>query len=623
MYRYEFKKEDAFDFARTQRLQAKPKGEELQFSLCPYCHGGSNRDKGSFAINLSTGQYKCLRSSCGVQGNFVTLARDFNFSLGSDYDRYYSDKKEFRKFKDIKKINTKVHAIELMNKRGISDETVRKYELTIADNLGPDVIVFPFFDEKNNLIFIKYRNMNFNPDTDKNKEWCEPGCMPILFGMKQCNDKFDRLIITEGQIDSLSVAEAGIENAVSVPTGAKGFTWVPYCWDWFSKFEELIVFGDYEYGHITLLEELTKRFPGKIKHVRMEDYKCCKDANDILMSYGKESVRFAVENAESIPVKRVIQFSDVKKRDFSKIHKIKTGFSTLDGRILNGGLYAGQLVILTGKRGDGKSTFAGEIIKEALNQGDKVFSYSGELPDFFFKEWLDKQIAGPSNVVENVNVDGSVTRFVTNSISDKIDNWVRNRFFLYDNNSIYDEEMEDLLKTISDAVMQYGINLVVIDNLMTALDEDMSVNEYGAQAKFVKKLARMAKKYEIVIILIAHPKKNKFTTDENDAVSGSSKITDAADLVFTFKRGKDDEVNGTDTRFLSCSKNRWFGKFTRGEGEQMFYNDRSMRITDRYGDVNKMCGWELEYKKDENGMLPMLQLTDYEQEEMPFGKEDD
>ena len=52
---------------------------------------------------------------------------------------------------------------------------------------------------------------------DKSKEWCERDCKPILFGMKQCDDAFKQLVITEGQLDSLSVAAAGINNAVSVP----------------------------------------------------------------------------------------------------------------------------------------------------------------------------------------------------------------------------------------------------------------------------------------------------------------------------------------------------------------------------------------------------------------------
>ena len=81
--------------------------------------------------------------------------------------------------------------------------------------------------------------------------------------MKQCDDAFKQLVITEGQLDSLSVAAAGINNAVSVPNGAKGFTWVPYCFNWVAKFEEIIVFGDFEKGSMTLLEDVSRRFPNK------------------------------------------------------------------------------------------------------------------------------------------------------------------------------------------------------------------------------------------------------------------------------------------------------------------------------------------------------------------------
>ena len=87
---YEFKKEDAYEFARVSGIQSKQRGDELQLLSCPYCRGGKNGDKGTFSISLVTGQFKCLRSSCSVSGNMVTLARDFDyFSLGKDIDAYY------------------------------------------------------------------------------------------------------------------------------------------------------------------------------------------------------------------------------------------------------------------------------------------------------------------------------------------------------------------------------------------------------------------------------------------------------------------------------------------------------------------------------------------------------
>lgn len=72
---YEFKEDDAYSFAHHVHIQAKPRGQELQFLHCPYCRGGKGgKDKGTFSINLRTGQFKCLRSSCSISGNMITLA---------------------------------------------------------------------------------------------------------------------------------------------------------------------------------------------------------------------------------------------------------------------------------------------------------------------------------------------------------------------------------------------------------------------------------------------------------------------------------------------------------------------------------------------------------------------
>lgn len=604
---YKFKEQDAYDFAKSIFAPIRRVGDELRFTqYCPYCKGGDHHDKNTFSINLTTGQFKCLRSSCSAEGNFITLARDFNFSLGREVDEYYQSRKRYRKLKTpAAPILPKPKAIEYLKSRGISEETAKKYQITVH-NKYDNVLVFPFFDEEGKMQFVKYRKTDFDPEKDKGKEWCEANCKPILFGMSQCNDKFDRLIICEGQLDSLSVAESGIENAVSVPTGAKGFTWVPYCWDWFSKFQEMIVFGDYEKGEITLLEDLQKRFPNTIKHVREEDYKGCKDANEILTTYGPEAVRNAVENAIPIPVKRVKELADVKTVDLYSITKIPTGIRQLDN-ILTGGLYQAQVILVTGKRGGGKSTFCNQLAVNALKEMKKVFIYSGELQDFYCKRWIDFQIAGRKNIIVNDN-HGYKSYLVTNSNIDKINDWYRGRAFIYDNNIIEDDELEDLVGTIQKSVMQYGIDVVLIDNLMTALDLDMEIDEYRAQSKFMKKLCRMAKRLDIVIIVVAHPRKNGTGGDENDEVSGSANITNLVDVVMTYKKDKDLLDN---QRLLTVSKNRLTGKVTGPKGITLFYDEASKRIIDSSGDFDESYGWE-----SSDGFIS---LEDYgSQESIPF-----
>ena len=125
--------------------------------------------------------------------------------------------------------------------------------------------------------------------------------------MMQCNQENKTLIMTEGQIDSMSVAEAGYENAVSVPMGKNGFTWVPHCWDWLQGFDKLIMFGDFERGSMTLLQDMKARFHGSVWHVRPEDYRDCKDANEILFFHGAEALKATLDSAQPVPVKGILQ----------------------------------------------------------------------------------------------------------------------------------------------------------------------------------------------------------------------------------------------------------------------------------------------------------------------------
>ena len=428
MVKYEFDKQHAFDFARSIHAQTKIHGDELKFKKCPYCKGGSGgkADEDTFDINLISGKFSCFRVTCGVAGNMITLSRDFDFSISDDLDRYYNRNDYNSKFKKFKKveIESKDEAIKYMGKRGISAEVVCRYNLTTKKD-QENILVFPFTDQDGELKFVKYRNMA--PKQKGAKEWCEANCMPILFGMEQC-DGFDRLVLTEGQIDSLSLAEAGIKNAVSVPIGAKGFTWVPHCWDWLIKFEELIIMGDCDKGAITLTE-MKKRFPGKVRIVRVEDYKDCKDANEILLRYGKRALVHAIENAKEVDIKQVKDLADVESVNIYDMERIKTKIKEIDA--LLGGLFLGQLVLLTGKRGEGKSTFMSQLIVEAVQQEYKVFAYSGELMDWYFKRWIDLQVAGDKYVVEGKSHLGYMTYDIRRSHIDKINNWYRGKIKRY------------------------------------------------------------------------------------------------------------------------------------------------------------------------------------------------
>ena len=566
---YQPTREDILRFASFTGIRHKVKRDEVTFEYCPYCKSNS-KDKETFSINLNTGKFHCFRASCGVSGNMITLSKDFNFQLSEDVDRYinrnYFDNR-FRRFK-TEHIESKDPAIKYLKKRGISAGICKKYEITTKED-DDNVLVFPFKDPEGEMRFIKYRNMSYEKGISTgSKEWCEADCMPILFGMAQCNLDNKTLIITEGQIDSLSVAEVGFDNAVSVPTGAKGTTWIPHCYDWIlNNFNEIVVFGDYENNMITLSDMIGNRFKRSmnVRVVRKEDYQGCKDANELLNTKGKQAIANAVNNAQAILNSRVKDMADVEYVDLSKKPKVKTLYHKLDN-LLKGGMMMGQVVLVTGKRGNGKSTFASQLVCSALSQNYNCFMYSGELPDYWVKSWIDGQIYGQQNL--------------TNSQIKECEDWYRGRLYIYSNEIIDNDETDDLLAALTDTIIKKDIKFAVLDNLMTAIDAGTNELLYRKQSEFVGKLAKIAKAYEMVIVLVAHPRKSKVEFD-NDEVSGSADITNRVDVVMSYDK---DPQRGDDIRVLKITKNRISGKL---DSYTMYYSDKSKRISD----IEGVFGW--------------------------------
>lgn len=124
--------------------------------------------------------------------------------------------------------------------------------------------------------------------------------------------------------------------------------------------------------------------------------------------------------------------------------------------------------------------------------------------------------------------------------------------------------------------------MICLDNLMTALDVDLDHDLYRAQSKFLKRLKMIAVKYNVVIILVAHPRKTRDSVTIED-VAGSGDITNRVDVVMSYGRSvasdEDDRIVGSGT--LTVSKNRLTGRVTSKDGIELIYSRKSKRITER------------------------------------------
>lgn len=602
---YTFKKEDAYEFAKVCNASARERktdhGQELEFLYCPECQGGQHKDKYTFSINLESGAFACQRGKCGYRGHFVELCRDFGFKL--EFAKPVNYKRLAQPIKPMKP-NEKVY--KYLEARGISQSVAERYEIAQSHKAHPvieggkqvgsknNVMVIPFYDPDGILRYIKYRDMDYKKG-DKihgNKEWPEKDTEPILFGMREATDFTKPLVITEGQMDALSLVQAEVPNACSVPMGMNNFKWVQPALEWIKKFPEVIIFGDNDNGHISLINELKSRMPGiPMKYVPLICYLGEKDANDILKVYGAEAVRKAISGATIPTIKNVKSFSDVQDVDINTIPKIKTGMKEIDSLIK--GLCVGQVILVSGKRGDGKSTFVSQLAANALGQDKNIFVYSGELASFHTKRWLNCQLAGNDYFTEPGYEPGTQT--IGSDTLKKINEWYRGKAWIYDNQYLPDDrtELASLPDTIEQVIREYDVNLVCIDNLMTAMEEVHDKdNLYVAQSNFVGRLKKIAMQYNVVIILVAHPRKNNGQFD-NDTVSGSSDITNKVDIVLNYKKGTDNPNNPNEVfSYVEITKNRLFGTLT-SEPISLLYNKQSKRIYSikTTEDVYKY-GWE-------------------------------
>ena len=393
-------------------------------------------------------------------------------------------------------------------------------------------------------------------------------------------------ISVSGNCDAIALDEAGIENVVSVPSGSQDLTWIENCWEWLEQFKQIIIWGDNDEPGKKMVREVI---------TRLGDWRCYvvdsehKDANVSLAIDGPLKTAERVFNAKPVPINGLIDLADVVTPDYDNIERVISGLSSIDKSM--GGFLMGELTVWTGKSGQGKSTLLGQMMLEAIDEGFNVCAYSGELRADRFQYWVNLQAAGNKYISYRYDdVRQKKIPFIPKLINEKIKNWYRGRFWLYDNNINNDNsENTGIIKLFTYAARKYNCKLFLVDNLMTSKfntgksDSDF----YRAQSEFVGELMHFAKTYNAHVHLVAHPKKTKDKLGKED-VSGTGDITNRADNVLSVERDAEHPLSN----IVTILKNRSDGVQDRSIG--LLFDPSSKRFwqeSDKAGE-GKKYGWE-------------------------------
>lgn len=227
--------------------------------------------------------------------------------------------------------------------------------------------------------------------------------------------------------------------------------------------------------------------------------------------------------------KEWLSMEDIQYLDMKNLAAIPIGHEKFDRKAL--GLILGEISIVSGLNASGKSSWLNCVALNAVQRGFKVAMFSGELMKEKVKTWLNQVAAGREHTRKVYGYDDLY--YVPRDVTAKIDAWTKDKIFLYDNK--YGRNWSRLLESVRNVVETKGVNLLILDNLMTLDLDAFSGDKNEKQSSFVNSLADLAKQANIHIILVAHPRKS-LTFLRKEDIGGSGDITHLADNVYIIHR---------------------------------------------------------------------------------------
>lgn len=419
------------------------------------------------------------------------------------------------------------HARLLESKRRISSETCARLGIVSQGR----ALGFEYRTASGMLSFVKWRG----PDKSF---WIDPeGARLSLWGLDRLSEiagTQDSLIITEGELDAASVVDAGFACVTSVPNGApakpgegvidpREDRQFGYLWDDTGLVEPLRLAD-------RIILAVDNDGPGKVLRdelaIRLGADRCygvtypagCKDPSDVLQKYGHGKLREVINGAWALIPDRLCRMGEVVIP--GEPTRLTSGWANLDDG-LGFRIVPPELIIITGKPGAGKSQFA---VNLGLNLS-RLHGLRGAIVQFEDSiRRVRRDLDGYSQLWHHGDIDAAEA-------------WVNDMVFVVPP-TIGDDDKRDLkwLHTIIwEAAARHGCKWIVVDpwnEIEHMWDRGHGEVEYTNNA--LRDLKRLARRYDIVIMLVAHPDKAAGRNETIDSmtlysISGGSAWKNKAD----------------------------------------------------------------------------------------------
>lgn len=478
----------------------------------------------------------------------------------------------------------------LTEERKLSTESIEAYRIAAVEKVGPfegwkrqepwqgPWICFLSFRD-GVLLGVKY--LHLQRRDGKKQTLVEAGCEPTCFGWHVIDPDSREVTICEGELDALSLWMYGFP-ALSVPFGGgKGDKqqWVDSDWEYLARFETINLCLDNDKAGQAAVEELVNRLG--VHRCRIVTLPR-KDANQCLQEgISREEITRCFQDAKHLEpdeLKRADYFTAEVIDEFYPAGGQLPGFD-MPWKKIPFRFLRGEVSIITGANGHGKSLMWNQILLSAVMQGEKVCIASLEMsPKKTLYRMIRQATASKNPRKEDI---AECLRWLSKSV------WLFNL--------VGTGKTDRLLQVFEYAYRRHGVRQFLIDSLMKC---GIAEDDYKAQKELIERLCDFANSTGAHVHIVCHPRKE----DESEptgkmAVKGTGAITDLAFNVFSVWRNKakefalksggsltrkskaDDDLETQPDAIIVCDKSR---NVEGAEGKYgLFFDQDSLQYTAR------------------------------------------
>jgi len=565
---------------------------------CPFCG-----KKKHLMFSATTTMWDCKR--CGETGNLLTMKRrlgDLKLEVKTSANLFYRGAPDrpspLAGDRPPEGTDLKCHArllegaspeaMEYVLSRGFTLDTIKKFKLGVSGTSNRLLLSIPSYYH-GELVCMKFRSIP--PDKKSFIRWKD--CPSVLFngdcllGLSQLPPRERRVVICESETDCMAVAQLGFPFVVASTTGAGKTDWPEH---WLEPLEPateiLLAYDSDTAGGEGAAKAAAVLGKYRCKRVALPLHDCAKMVE---AGFGKaefEEAFAAAQPYDDSSVHDSAYFVEALMQSLSSSQPRgrSTGWVTLDSIV--GGIRDGELNIITGDTGSGKSTWSTALARSQAMQNAPVLIAPFEQPCYEILGKLAAMEAGRSLF----SMTGS-ERLAAIELA------LRHPIYWLERSG--PTPFGDIKDAIYMSVHRFGVRFVLLDHLhffMDCKEQD--------ERRFIDQIVRALKvittDLHIHIALVVHPaklgrdKRGNTRRTVLDDLKGSSGIKQMVDVAFRVFRDRQDEVGSksdvTEISVLKCRSSAG------SEGTTRLYFDpdgeRYLETTMGYADARSRAAGE-------------------------------